>query len=293
MKIFAIIVTYNAMRRQWIDRCLKSLAESTVPVVPIVIDNASIDGTRDHVPANYPEVVWLPQQQNLGFGQANNVGIRYALEHDADFVLLLNQDAAVSSSAVEDMVDVSDGESLYTPVHLNGDATSFDFMFRQALLKHPDMFVDDLYLDKTLQPSYPVGEICAACWFLPIRVIKLIGGFNPLFFHYGEDCNYYQRLVYHGFKTVLVPHARMMHDRKQFGDEQAHLFRSTRRDLLLILCDVNQGGWQRTKNVLRMFIHRPVNKWPALVVELGWVIGHIGNISRSRKAEKKKGLNWL
>ncbi len=41
MTIFTIIVTYNAMQRGWIDRCLKSLAESTAPTTAIVIDNGS------------------------------------------------------------------------------------------------------------------------------------------------------------------------------------------------------------------------------------------------------------
>ena len=74
MIIYAIIVTYNAMRRSWIERCLDSLRGSSVPVTPIVIDNGSTDETRTFVPQRYPEAVWLPQEKNLGFGQANNIG---------------------------------------------------------------------------------------------------------------------------------------------------------------------------------------------------------------------------
>ena len=72
------------MHRGWIDRCLKSLSDSTVPVIPVIIDNGSADGTRDHIPTHYPDSIWLPQEKNLGFGQANNLGIKYALEHNAD-----------------------------------------------------------------------------------------------------------------------------------------------------------------------------------------------------------------
>ena len=100
MNIFAVIVTYNAMHRNWADRCLQSLEESSVPVTSIFVDNCSVDGTRDYIPSRYPQVVWLPQDHNLGFGQANNVGIRYALNHGADYVLLLNQDAALSTDAL-------------------------------------------------------------------------------------------------------------------------------------------------------------------------------------------------
>ena len=84
MKIYAIIVTYNAMQRGWIDRCMQSLQASTVLATPIIVDNGSTDGTREHIPATYSDIIWMPQDRNLGFGQANNVGIRYALEHNAD-----------------------------------------------------------------------------------------------------------------------------------------------------------------------------------------------------------------
>lgn len=293
MNIFVVVVTYNAMHRQWIDRCMKSMAESTVPVVPVIVDNGSLDGTCDHVPARYPDAVWLPQQKNLGFGQANNVGIRYALEHEADYVMLLNQDAAISPRAIEEMLKVSDGKSLYTPIHLNGDATSFDFMFRSALLKSSGRFVDDLYLGKGLQPSYQVGEICAACWFMPVGLIKQIGGFNPLFFHYSEDNNYYQRLVYHHLSVILVPQARMMHDRQVHGNEQAFNKNHLRRDLLVLSCDINKGLGRRFLGVLKIFVKLPMRAWLQFMIDIGWVLGHCREISTSRKKEKTKGLNWL
>ena len=130
-KIYTIIVTYNAMQRNWIDRCLMSLQKSTVPTIPVLIDNGSIDGTREHIPTHYPDVVWLPQDRNLGFGQANNIGIRYALEHQADYVLLLNQDAAIDADTIFKMLEVSDGYSLISPVHLNGDGGQLFFHYSE------------------------------------------------------------------------------------------------------------------------------------------------------------------
>lgn len=41
MKIYTIIVTYNAMQRNWINRCMESLSKSTVKTTPIIIDNGS------------------------------------------------------------------------------------------------------------------------------------------------------------------------------------------------------------------------------------------------------------
>ena len=101
-KVFVIIVTYNAM--QWIDKCLHCLSQSSIPVVPVLIDNYSTDGTREYIPTHYPDVVWLPQEKNLGFGQGNNVGFKYAMQEKADFVVLLNQDAYLEEHAIESLL---------------------------------------------------------------------------------------------------------------------------------------------------------------------------------------------
>ena len=114
MNIFTIIVTYNG--HKWVDFCLGSLRASTVQTIPLVIDNGSTDGTLDYIREHYPEAVLFPQEKNLGFGQANNVGIRYALAHGADYCLLLNQDAAISADSIELMLAQSDGESLLSPI---------------------------------------------------------------------------------------------------------------------------------------------------------------------------------
>jgi len=300
MKTFAIIVTYNAMHRGWIDRCMKSLAESTELIVPVIIDNGSKDGTRDYVPAAYPDAVWLPQERNLGFGQANNVGIRYALEHEADYVLLLNQDAALAPDALEKMLAVSDGESLLSPLHLNGDGTHIDEMFRYSLRNARNYMNDDLLIRHTLAPYYETGEICAACWLMPVALIRKIGGFNPLFFHYSEDNNYYHRLVYHGIKTILVPKAWMYHDRLLQGNMQAFNRRRLRRDLVLETANINFTFPKICLRWLQVLFrcyaqdlvqHRYIPG--AWLFEMGWLFFYSFQIRDSRKREKTIGHTWL
>ncbi len=293
MKIFAIIVTYNAMRRNWAERCLMSLRQSTVAVTPVVIDNGSTDGTGEYITSHFPEAVWLPQERNLGFGQANNVGFRYALNEQADYVLLLNQDACVETTTLSALVEAAKEEALYTPVHMNGDGSRFDFMFRAALLRKPGEFVDDLYGGRELQNAYPVGEICAACWFLPMSVVRRIGGFNPMFFHYGEDGNYYQRLVYHKVPVFLVPKARMMHDRKQFGDENAYNRNKVRRDLLLICCDINRGAGNQLIEVLRVAARLQKGQWTIFLRELWWMMMHAGEIKESRQKDRNGRMDVI
>ena len=299
-KIYAIIVTYNAMQRGWIDRCMKSLAESTIPVVPIIVDNGSTDGTRDYVPATYPDAIWMPQERNLGFGQANNVGMRYALQNEADYVLLLNQDAALDSDAIEKMIAVGDGESLLSPLHLNGDGTRIDEIFRFTLRDARNFMNDDLLIRHKLAPCYETGDICAACWLMPISLIRKIGGFNPLFFHYSEDNNYYHRMLYHGVRTLLVPQVYMYHDRLLQGNIQVFNRRRLRRDLLLSATNINLSfGKCCLRWIKRLyecyFLDCPSHQYipGAWVVEMGWLLLHIRSIIKSRCVEKKIQMNWL
>ena len=93
-KIFVIIVTYKG--HQWYERCFASLCNSEYPVQTIVIDNASNDGTVEYIRKYFPEIHLIESKENLGFGRANNIGMRYALDHGCDYVFLLNQDAALT-----------------------------------------------------------------------------------------------------------------------------------------------------------------------------------------------------
>ena len=298
--IYTIIVTYNAMQRNWIKRCMDSLAKSTVQTIPVVIDNGSTDGTREYFPQHYPNAVWLPQSKNLGFGQANNVGIRYALKHQADYVLLLNQDAAIAPDAIEKMLKASDKESLLSPIHLNGDGTRIDELFRCTLRNASNTMNDDLLIRHTLADSYVTGEICAACWLMPVNIIIKIGGFNPLFFHYSEDNNYYHRMTFHGVKTILVPHAQMYHDRQVYGNKQAYNYKLLHRDMILVACNINNNFFRCCKEWLSIlgrcyFIDLPAKNYlpGRYLLELIWMLSHAWKIRNSRKNEKKNGKTWL
>ena len=300
-KIYAIIVTYNALRSDWIDKCLKSLASSSISITPIVVDNGSTDGTREFVPVHFPNIIWLPQKINIGFGQANNIGMRYALEHDADFVLLLNQDARLHPQALEYMIKASDGISIISPLHMNGDGSEFDHMFQKNTLQcaHNQLYYD-LLLGNQLQDSYPIGEVAAACWLLPVELIKCIGGFNPLFFQYGEDNNYYQRLLYHHIDVKLCPKAIMYHDRKQHGDNQMFNKTQFHRSFLLITCNINLSLPQIIKKSFQLLIYSYSHGLSSRQYRIGsfgyetiWAFLHLRSILQSRKIEKNIGLNWL
>lgn len=211
-KIFTIIVTYNAMK--WLDRCLNSLRASSIPTTVVVIDNGSTDNTIASIQTHFPEIVLFPQDKNLGFGQANNIGMRYALEHGASHVLLLNQDAWIEERMLETLLQFDDNNSLLSPIHMTGEGDRIDANFEKNAIRRSKEYVryneDQI---KGMNAKYATYEINAACWLLPRLILEEIGGFNPLFFHYAEDTDYLQRLHYHHKGVYFVSGTHCYHDR--------------------------------------------------------------------------------
>ena len=103
-KVFVVVVTFKG--GQWYDRCFTSLRESTIPVQAVVVDNASNDGTVEYIREHYPEIHLIESKENLGFGRANNIAMRYAMDQGCDYVFLLNQDAWVDKDTIEKMIHI-------------------------------------------------------------------------------------------------------------------------------------------------------------------------------------------
>ena len=208
MKVFTIIVTYNGLK--WIDKCISSVLEQSTVVI---VDNNSSDGTSKIITEKFPEVVLLPQDKNRGFGIANNIGISYGLKNGADAVFLLNQDAYVGKDCIENLVKISKIKTDYgiiSPLHFNGNGNALDDSFQKLAYMSP--LISDLITKQYSKDIYDFKFINAAAWFIPKDVFLKVGGFDPMFFMYGEDDNFSQRVLYHGFKVGVIPSAEIFHD---------------------------------------------------------------------------------
>ena len=211
--VYIIIVTYNGM--QWLDKCLKSCIDYSI----VIVDNASTDDTVSFIESNYPNINLFKQTKNLGFGQANNIGIRYALDKGAEHVFLLNQDAYLVNSVLGNLVAFQKVHPKYgvlSPIHITGDKRKLDKNFSYYLRKDKTgQFYSDFVLGNTLAEVYEVPFVNAAAWLLSKRCLETVGGFDPLFFHYAEDVNYCQRVCYHDFKIGVLPNVYVIHDRNK------------------------------------------------------------------------------
>src|SRR3984957_717231 len=103
MKIAIIVLNWNG--KQDTLTCLASLAELYYsPVEVIVVDNGSTDGSVETIRMQFPHYTLLENGENLGFAEGNNVGIRFALEHSADMIMLLNNDTVVAPDLLDHFV---------------------------------------------------------------------------------------------------------------------------------------------------------------------------------------------
>jgi len=219
--IYAIVVTYNGM--QWLSKCLGSLVNSSVTVKVVVIDNGSTDGSQAFISNNFPQIDLIQLKTNLGFGKANNLGIKKAYDSGADYFFLFNQDAWVENDTIEKLVSIYKTNIDYgiiSPIHLNGKGDALDLRFSYYISpdKCPNLLSDSI-LNKIEDKVYETKFVNAAAWLINRNCIETIGGFNPVFHMYGEDDNFIHRIHFHGLKVGVYPLVYIYHGRVDLKKE--------------------------------------------------------------------------
>ena len=207
-KVLVIIVSWNA--KKWIRKCLNSVEGSSLPADVLLIDNGSTDGTLTLVRKEFPAVRILEMEDNLGFGAANNRGLRIALDEGYPFAYLLNQDAWLEADTLERLVAAHKPEwGILSPMQLDARGRR-DKRFDKKCGKYIDPALSGYHSDSLV---VEVPFVMAAHWLLSRRAIETVGGFSPAFRQYGEDDNWIDRLHWHGLRCGVVPAARAVHDR--------------------------------------------------------------------------------
>lgn len=214
-KIFIIIVTFNS--KNYIEKCLSSINKSSLLEI-IIVDNASDDNTIDIIQNKFPEIKLFKLAKNLGFGRANNIGIKYAYENDAEQILLLNQDAYIESKTIIKISKLMKENLQYgilSPIHLNNKKKKLDSQFAYHISEShdKDSLFSDFFLNHDKKEIYTVNFVNASVWMISRECIKKVGLFNPAFFHYGEDNEYVERVKYFGLKIGIASECYAIHDR--------------------------------------------------------------------------------
>ena len=102
MDVSIIIVNYNT--KDLIKNCIDSIYEQTkdIKFEIIVSDNGSVDGSIEMIKSEFPNVILIENNANLGFGTANNRGLKIA---KGKYIFYLNSDTVLLNNAVKYFFD--------------------------------------------------------------------------------------------------------------------------------------------------------------------------------------------
>ena len=287
-RMLTIIVSYNFT--PWMEKCLGSVLSSTVPTDVLVVDNASADETVARLRGQFPEVTLVANDENLGFGAANNIGLRKAIEDGYDYALLLNQDAWIDRDTLEKLISVAESEpgrwGVLSPVHLTADRDEVERGFAA--------YLDGMSLDTLRTLAEPLSRrfLNAAIWLLPVTTIRTVGEFSPLFHHYGEDKDYCNRVLYAGYDIGCVPWAFGVHDR---ADRKPTVEQSERLERVYALSEYANVNYSFPMAFARSVLAQlkkatlkpSVGRGKHLSIAAG-LLGATGRVLKQRKKFKKR-----
>tara|TARA_B100000886_G_scaffold340025_1_gene307527 strand:- start:2588 stop:3472 length:885 start_codon:yes stop_codon:yes gene_type:complete len=221
MDVSIIIVNYKTPNL--LLNCIKSIFSETVAInfEIIVVDNNSNDGSRALINNNYPAVNYIQSNSNLGFGKANNLGIKSANGRN---IFFLNSDTILISNAVKILSDFLDGNenvgvcggNLFdmnkNPTHsyLKVFPGFFSELNQVLFSVYTNFFLKNSFFNHGEKPI-KVSYITGANMMVKRSIINSIGGFDPDFFLYFEETELQFRIYNSGFKIMNLPNSKIIH----------------------------------------------------------------------------------
>jgi O-antigen biosynthesis protein len=226
MDISIIIVNYNV--KEFLQNLIHSIykAGANLAYEVIIVDNASDDGSVEFIREKFPEVILIPNKENLGFSKANNIGLKAAR---GEYLLLINPDTIVSEDTFEKMIEFfksTPSAGLAGCKILNPDGTlqlacrrSFPGPWTSFckvtglsnLFPESRLFAryNLTYLDEN--QTYEVDAVSGSFMMLKRDVYEKIGGLDEQFFMYGEDLDWCYRIQKAGYKVYYVHSTQIIH----------------------------------------------------------------------------------
>ena len=182
----------------------------------IVVDNASADDTVPTVRERFPWATLIVNDDNLGYVGGNNVGIRYALEHGADYVFILNSDTKMTPTVLQELVRVmqrdpriaiAGAKNLYmqNPAYTWGKYGVLNW--GPMLVRTHGRFVRDYPEASPKDVDWVIGNGC----MMSREALEKVGIFDEDFFQVNEDVDWCMRARKLGYRVVYVDTAAIHH----------------------------------------------------------------------------------
>lgn len=223
----SIIVVNYCTRDMTLD-CLRSIMRETqdTSYEILLVDNASNDGTIEVVRAELPAVRCIPLSENIGFARANNVAAEHARGR---LLLLLNPDTLVLDRAVDRLVSFSarrpiakiwGGQSLRADLSIDptscwGRVTLWSVICRTfgltTAFPNNRIFNPEAYPGWDRLTERAVDIVCGCFLLIERETWNKLGGFDGVFFLYGEEADLCLRAEKIGARPAFTPDAKIIH----------------------------------------------------------------------------------
>ncbi len=239
---YIITIILNTNRRDDTLACLDSLLKSTYRHhKAIVLDNASTDGSVEAIRAAFPTAEILELTDNLGYAGNNNVGIQAALDQDADWIFVLNEDTILDSGCLACLVEATASDSqigIVGPMVYHHDEPDII----QSAGGHLNRYWEDSHIaanepdHNQFSRPHPVDWISGCAILVKREVIEQVGMLDERFFYYWEETEWCIRANKQGWKIMHVPQAKLWHKgvQREYRPKPSVTYYKTRNRLMAL-----------------------------------------------------------
>ena len=211
LAVKAVVVTYN--RKVLLGECLRAILAQTTPVRDVlVVDNASTDGTREHLEAEgllpHPQVAYRRLGRNLGSSGGFATGV-LAQREGADWLWVMDDDAEPRPDCLERMLEspaaAAPGTAALCSAVVGADGRR-QTLHRGRLDGRPVALEDEAYERDAVEIGYAtfVGLLVRG------DVARALDAPKAELFMWADDYEYCLRLRERG-RIVLVPRSVVVH----------------------------------------------------------------------------------
>jgi len=206
--LYVVILNWN--REDETIACLNAVIHSNYSNFRIVVvDNGSTDNSVTRIQETFPDVRLLPNKANLGYDEGNNIGIRYALENGADYVLLLNDDARVDANTPSHLVAAAKNPKVAA---VGGKIKVFENPNRlwaagECFPREQGFPLDNGQFDTPREINYAVG----CCILMCQNALREVGLLDPAFFAVHGEREWCYRVRAVGYRILYIPEAVVRH----------------------------------------------------------------------------------
>jgi GT2 family glycosyltransferase len=199
--VFVVVLNWNHLDDLILT--MEPLLIQDYPNMQILIsDNGSTDGSQSYIKKNYPNVILIENNDNLGWAAGNNVGIKYAIQQNADYILLANNDLyfendKLISILVDDLIELKDKN-----INIIGANVNYFYMkekmHNDGWIMYPESEKKGHVFNKyrndykfELPCNIKTVDFVSGCFMLIDKVVfERIGLIDEAFFIYGEETEF-------------------------------------------------------------------------------------------------------